>query len=121
MTENKKMGQWGEEAATRYLRAKGFVIRDVNWKFLHLEIDIVAMHEKELVIVEVKTRGTDAFGEPEVFVNKTKQAKLIRAANLYLGQKKLDCEVRFDVVGIVKRNNESVLRHIAGAFQPFGG
>jgi putative endonuclease len=120
-TANKKMGQWGEEAATRYLRGKGFVIRDVNWKFLHLEIDIVAMHEHELVIVEVKTRGTDAFGEPEIFVNKTKQSKLIRAANLYLEQKKLDCEVRFDVIGIVKRENESVLKHIPGAFQPFGG
>jgi putative endonuclease len=119
--ENQEKGKWGEEAAVRYLRGKGFEIRDVNWKFLHLEIDIVAMHENELVIVEVKTRGTDAFGEPEVFVNKTKQARLIRAANLYLEQKKLDHEVRFDVVGIVKRDNESILRHIPGAFQAYGG
>ena len=119
--ENQQTGKWGEEAAMRYLRGKGFEIKDLNWKFLHLEIDIVAMDGEQLVIVEVKTRGTDAFGEPEVFVNKTKQKKLIRAANLYLGQKKLSCEVRFDVVGIVKRNNESVLRHIPGAFQPFGG
>lgn len=119
--ENQQTGKWGEEAAMRYLRGKGFEIKDLNWKFLHLEIDIVAMDGEQLVIVEVKTRGTDAFGEPEVFVNKTKQKKLIRAANLYLEQKKLSCEVRFDVVGIVKRNNESVLRHIPGAFQPFGG
>ena len=119
--ENQQKGKWGEESAMHYLRGKGFEIKDLNWKFLHLEIDIVAMDGEQLVIVEVKTRGTDAFGEPEVFVNKTKQKKLIRAANLYLEQKKLSCEVRFDVVGIVKRNNESVLRHIPGAFQPFGG
>ena len=105
----------------RYLRGKGFEIRDLNWKSLHLEIDIVAMDGNELVIVEVKTRGSDAFGEPEMFVNKTKQGKLIRAANLYLEQKKLTNEVRFDVVGIIKRNNESILKHIQGAFQPFGG
>lgn len=121
MNENQKLGQWGEDAALRYLRGKGFEIRELNWKFLHLEIDIVAMDKEELVIVEVKTRGTDAFGEPEMFVNKQKQSKLIRAANLYLEQKKLNCEVRFDVVGIIKRNNESVLKHIPGAFQPFGG
>jgi putative endonuclease len=120
-TENQKKGKWGEEAAMRYLRGKGFVIREMNWTFLHLEIDIVAMDGNELVIVEVKTRGTDAFGEPELFVNKTKQAKLIRAANLYLEHKKLTNEVRFDVVGIIKRNNESILKHIPGAFQPFGG
>ncbi len=119
--ENQEKGKWGEEAAVRYLRGKGFEILDLNWRFLHLEIDIVAKEGEELVIVEVKTRGTDAFGEPEVFVNKSKQSKLIRAANLYLEQKKLNNEVRFDVVGIVKRNNESVLRHIPGAFQPFGG
>jgi putative endonuclease len=119
--ENQKTGKWGEDAALHYLRGKGFVIRDLNWKFLHLEIDIVAMDGDKLVIVEVKTRGTDAFGEPEVFVNKTKQARLIRAANLYLEHKKLSCEVRFDVVGIVKRNNDSLLRHIPGAFQPYGG
>lgn len=121
MNEKQKMGEWGEDAAVRYLRGKGFVIVEMNWKFLHLEIDIVAMDQEELVIVEVKTRGTDAFGEPEMFVDKKKQAKLIRAANLYLEQKKLTCEVRFDVVGIIKRNNESVLKHIPGAFQPFGG
>ncbi|CAN5332007.1 YraN family protein [soil metagenome] len=119
--DKQEKGKWGEEAAVRFLRGKGFEIKELNWKFLHLEIDIVAMDGNELVIVEVKTRGTDAFGEPEVFVNKTKQSRLIRAANYYLEQKKLNCEVRFDIVGIVKRNNESVLRHIPGAFHPFGG
>ena len=121
MGESQKLGKWGEDAAVQYLKKKGFEILEMNWKFLHLEIDIVAMDADELVIIEVKTRGTDAFGEPEMFVNKQKQAKLIRAANLYLEQKKLDFEVRFDVVGIVKRNNESVLKYIPGAFQPFGG
>lgn len=120
-TEKQKTGKWGEEVAMRYLRERGFEIKDLNWTFQHLEIDIVAMDKDELVIIEVKTRGSDAFGEPEMFVNKTKQAKLIRAANLYLDQKKLTNEVRFDVIGIIKQNNESVLKHIPGAFHPFGG
>ena len=118
MTANQEKGKWGEEEALRFLRGKGFEILDMNWKFLHLEIDIVAREGNEIVIVEVKTRGTDAFGEPETFVNKTKQKKLIRAANHYLELKNLSDEIRFDVIGIVKRNNQKVLKHIPGAFAP---
>ncbi|HLG03029.1 MAG TPA: YraN family protein [Bacteroidia bacterium] len=121
MTLNQLTGKWGEEEAIRHLRGKGMLILDVNWKFLHLEIDIIARDQKEIVIVEVKTRGTNAFGEPETFVNKTKQKKLIRAANLYLEQKKLSDEVRFDVIGIVKTNNIKTIMHIPGAFSPYGG
>jgi putative endonuclease len=118
---NQAKGKWGEEEAIRYLRGKGMEIIDINWKFLHLEIDIVARDGKEVVIVEVKTRGTDAFGEPEVFVNKTKQSRLIRAASYYIAQKGISEEVRFDVIGIVKRLDQRSLKHIAGAFAPFGG
>lgn len=121
MIDNLEKGKWGEEEAMLHLREKGMEILDCNWKFLHLEIDIIARDGNELVIVEVKTRGTDAFGDPEMFVNKTKQKKLIRAANHYLEQKGLSDEVRFDVVGIVKRENQKIIRHIPGAFQPFGG
>jgi putative endonuclease len=121
MAENKATGKWGEEEAVKHLRSKGMEIIELNWTFLHLEIDIIARDRDELVIVEVKTRGTDAFGEPEMFVNKTKQKKLIRAANLYLDQKGIISEVRFDVVGIVKQQNLKTVKHIPGAFSPFGG
>jgi len=121
MSENKTVGKWGELEAVRILREKGMKVLDMNWIFLHLEIDIIAMDGDQLVIVEVKTRGTNAFGEPETFVSKKKQSNLIRAANLYLEHKKLDCEVRFDVVGIVRENNKITSIHIPGAFSPYGG
>lgn len=121
MSENKIVGKWGELEAVRLLREKGFKVLDMNWTFLHLEIDIVAMDENTLVIVEVKTRGTNAFGEPETFVSKKKQSNLIRAANLYLEHKKLTNEVRFDVIGIVKEKNKLTSIHIPGAFSPYGG
>src|SRR5574337_1722616 len=120
MTVQIEKGKWGEEEAVKFLRGKGYEILDVNWKFLHLEIDVVARDGETLVVIEVKTRGTTAFGEPEMFVNKTKQSRLIRAANHYLEQKQLGCEVRFDVIGIVKWNNVKTIRHVPGAFAPFG-
>ncbi|MBI3510326.1 MAG: YraN family protein [Bacteroidetes bacterium] len=121
MEEKISIGKWGELEAVRLLRSKGYHILDVNWIFLHLEIDIVAMDGEQLVIVEVKTRSTNRHGEPEMFVNKKKQSRLVRAANLYLQHKHLTNEVRFDVVGIVRANNRLTTQHIAGAFSPYGG
>jgi putative endonuclease len=120
MSQNQESGNWGEERAATFLAQQGFQILHRNWRALHLEIDLVAMHGSVLVIVEVKTRGTDAFGEPETFVNRTKQKNLIRAANLYLEQNRMDCEVRFDVVGIVRQREDMKIKHIADAFSPRG-
>lgn len=116
MNEKQTLGKWGEIEAIRILRENGLHVVEANWSFLHLEIDIVAKDGDTLVIVEVKTRSTDAYGEPGMFVSRTKQKKLIRAAHWYLQNKKLDCEVRFDVVGIVKNGDELVVNYIKEAF-----
>ncbi|MGL4599858.1 MAG: YraN family protein [Bacteroidia bacterium] len=118
MAESHKAGAQGEEQAAAFLQQAGFQILHRNWRVLHLEVDLVAMKDQKLIIVEVKTRGTDEFGEPETFVSKAKQRNLIRAANFYLEQHHLDHEVRFDVVAIVNRNGQAQIRHIPDAFSP---
>ncbi|GAB4151207.1 MAG: YraN family protein [Bacteroidia bacterium] len=118
MTEHHHTGKKGEQEAIRFLRGNGYDILHTNWTYLHLEIDIVAKKGEELVIAEVKTRSTDAFGEPETFVSKKKQRNLIKAANYYLEMHHLNAEVRFDVIGIVKKGAETVIHHIPGAFHP---
>lgn len=120
MNEKQTLGKWGEIEAMRILKERGLEVIEANWTFLHLEIDIVAKDGDTLVIVEVKTRGTDAFGEPEMFVSRGKQKKLIRAANWYLENKKLTNEVRFDVVGIVKNGELVLSNYVKGAFHPIG-
>ena len=55
-------GKNGEEQALVFLKNAGYSILHCNWRFKHLEIDIVAQHNNELIIVEVKTRATDFFG-----------------------------------------------------------
>ena len=50
------LGKAGEDAAAKYLEQNGYTIRDRNWRKNHLELDIVADKDKELIIVEVKTR-----------------------------------------------------------------
>lgn len=116
MNEKQATGKWGEIEAIRFLKEKGLEIIEANWVFLHLEIDIIAKDEGKLVIVEVKTRSSADYGEPETFVTRSKQKKLIRAANLYMQHKNLNLEVRFDVVGILKLGDEVVKRHVKEAF-----
>jgi putative endonuclease len=116
MNEKQSLGHWGEIEAIRILKENGLEVIEANWRFLHLEIDIVAKEGDLLVIVEVKTRGTDAYGDPELFVTRSKQRKLIRAANWYLENKKLTNEVRFDVVGIVKDHEGMKANYIRDAF-----
>lgn len=115
-TEALVRGKWGELEAIRMIREQGMEVLDVNWTFLHLEIDIVARDGNTLVIGEVKTRSTNAYGEPEMFVTPAKQKRLIRAANMYLQQKHLDNEVRFDVIGIVKNGNLIERSYVKDAF-----
>lgn len=119
MTDHLHTGKRGEQLAQEHLRSLGYRIQHVNWRFLHLEIDIVALDGDLLVICEVKTRGTDAFGEPETFVSKSKQQNLIRAAGHYLEQLNLENEVRFDVVAVTEHQGEVAIKHIPGAFQAF--
>src|SRR3989442_652964 len=77
-------GQKGEEQAIGYLRGIGYRILHVNWRYKKLEIDIIAQNDEFLVIVEVKTRKNAVFGEPETFVTKLKQQKIIRATHHYI-------------------------------------
>ena len=107
-------GKNGEEQAIAFLKNAGYTILHQNWRFKHLEIDIVAKHNNELIIVEVKTRATDFFGTPESFVNKEKQRKLLKAAHGYIVTYNMDVEVRFDIIAIVTSSNK--VYHIQNAF-----
>ncbi|MCQ2958598.1 MAG: YraN family protein [Bacteroidales bacterium] len=116
--EKNEVGAWGEDYAKTYLENQGYVVLETNWRSSHLEVDIIAQDKETVVFVEVKTRTT-TFKNPIEAVNKQKQRFLISAANSYVRQKKLDCEVRFDIVSIIKdRGNLITMEHIKNAFYP---
>ncbi len=70
------------------------------------------------MVAEVKTRSTNYFGEPETFVNKQKQRHLIKAAGAYIDKNKLNLEVRFDIVSVLKSADAFKVHHIENAFYP---
>ncbi len=118
MAEHNELGTFGEKAAENFLKEKGYEILATNWRFGSDEIDIIARHNGFLVIVEVKTRSTNAFGEPEVAVTKQKQKFLIRATQNYIQQKNIDEETRFDIIAIISKNGKNTIHHIEDAFYP---
>ena len=111
-----ELGKTGEDLAVAYLQGKGYQILERNWRSGHKEIDIIAQKEGVLVAVEVKTRKSDAFGEPEVAVRSEKRQKLIRAADAYVRYKNLNVDVRFDIISIILNEEEQRLEHIEDAW-----
>jgi putative endonuclease len=118
MAEHNELGTLGEKLAVDFLQKNGYKILETNWSSDKLEVDIIAMDKDVLVIVEVKTRQSTYFGEPEAFVNKTKQKNLIRAANAFIYKRNLNCETRFDIISIVKSGEDIKIDHIKDAFYP---
>jgi len=96
-----RLGVAGERIAKIYLRFKGFSILETNYESKYGEIDIIAREKNTIAFVEVKTRKSEGFGEPEEAVNIRKRRKIILCARYYIRKKRLDgCNFRFDIVSI---------------------
>ncbi|RWR18422.1 YraN family protein [Microbacterium enclense] len=80
MAAKDDFGRAGEERAARHLTANGFRILDRNWRCAQGELDIVAETAGMLVVVEVKTRASEAFGHPFEAIDRRKAQRLWRLA-----------------------------------------
>lgn len=118
MAEHNEMGQRGEKVAQSFLLEKGYKILHVNWRNRKSEIDIIAMDGDTLVFVEVKTRQTNHFGDPENAVDYKKQRRIIRAANAYVLKHRIENDARFDIISILIEKNATVINHYTDAFYP---
>lgn len=95
-----KIGIKGENVATDYLLQKGYTIMEKNWRYKNFEIDIIAMQKNKLHFVEVKTRTTQQFGNPEESIDARKMNALKRAAEAYLLTNNIQTYIQFDVIAI---------------------
>jgi putative endonuclease len=122
MAEHNDLGKKGEDLAFLYLVKKGYKIKERNWFYEKAEIDIIATHEKQLVIVEVKTRAAAIYEEPRDAISDSKIRFLTHAAEAYILEKEIDLETRFDVIFIKWFGDEKYeLNHIEEAFTPLIG
>lgn len=117
MAEHNQIGLLGEQKATQYLIKEGYKILDVNWRFKHYEIDIIAETESHISIVEVKTRTVGHFTDINEVVGFKKRKFLIQAANAYAEKFEISKDIYFDIICIVLEPKEK-LEHIKEAFYP---
>lgn len=115
---NKEKGDDGERLALEYLVEQGYEIRELNWKWYRLELDIVAVKGNVIVFVEVKTRYSNTYGEPWEAVNTAKRNSIMKAADAYIKQYDIYEEPRFDIVSILKIGQKVTIQHLEGAFWP---
>lgn len=93
-------GQAGEDAALAYLAAQGLTLLQRNFRCKGGEIDLVMQDGAALVFVEVRRRANLRHGGAAASITRSKQARLIIAAQLYLQRYRMPPACRFDVIAI---------------------
>lgn len=86
--------------AAVWIQEKGYTIIERNWRFKHLEVDIIASKANRLHFFEIKTRTSAKFGYPEESVSNKKMQNLLRAAEEYQYQNPQWKLLQFDVLAI---------------------
>ena len=113
----KKKGNEGEDLARIYLAQKGYKIRHCNWQYGHKELDIVAEHDGMLIVVEVKSRTSTIFENPEDAVSDRKIRMIVDATQGYMETYDISMEVRFDVITVLfHKNGAPIIEHFEDAF-----
>jgi putative endonuclease len=119
MAEHNELGKKGEQLAVDFLIKNGYKILEKNYRYLKAEVDIIAQKKNVLAVVEVKTRSTDYFGDPQDAVKPQKIKLLVSAIDYYVIDKDLDVEVRFDIIAVIHKNNKTKIEHLEDAFLHF--
>lgn len=109
MAQHNNTGRLGEAMAVEYLSGKGFRVLHRNWRHSRWEVDILAEKDGILHFIEVKTRRTKKFGNPEDSVDKKKIQNLINAAEEYLYQHPEWKRIQFDVLSVSLIKDEPVV------------
>ncbi len=115
----KEIGDFGENAAARYLEDNGYTILKRNFRLKFAEVDIIAEKDGCTVFAEVKTRLTNSFGNPGEYVDHRKQQRIQKAATCYVDVENTD--VRFDVIEVLYSETNGTpqitnVNHIENAF-----
>ena len=100
MTDKIETGDLGENLAADFLISRGFKIVERKYRSRHAEIDLIVQRADWMVFVEVKTRSSNAWGEPESFVSNEKRRLIYKAAEDYIFRVNWQGNIQFDVVSV---------------------
>ena len=100
MSQHIDTGKIGEDLAADWLAAKNFAILQRNWRHGRYEIDIIASRDGILHIIEVKSRSSTLFGNPEESVSRKKLHHILQGAAAWLVQYPTNRRLQYDVLSI---------------------
>jgi putative endonuclease len=101
MMDRQEVGKLGEKEARKFLKKRGYRIRETGFRCRHGETDIIAQKKDYLVFVEVRTKSNLEFGTPEESITQAKKERLIASALTYTTtHENLPPLWRIDVVAI---------------------
>jgi putative endonuclease len=113
----RKVGQQAEELAAEFLVSQGYVVVERNFTCRFGELDLVALRDGLVCVVEVRMRSSNMWGDPALTVSWAKQRRVLKATLHYLMRQGWTGRmVRFDVIAIVGRGPGAQLEHIPNAF-----
>ena len=106
------LGRAGEKAAADLLRSRGYQIVGAGFLARRGELDLVCRRGRELLVVEVKTRSTDAFGTPLEAVGSRKRRALVAAAAEYRALAEWRGPIRFAVAAVTVRPDGTLVTEL---------
>ncbi len=122
VSHSKELGRKGEDIACRLLRDMGHTIVERNWRYSHLEIDIISYDAAGIHFVEVKTREHGIQAPPQDNVGPQKQRRTAKAAAMYLktakGRAFGQAECIFDVIAVTFRSGKAETAWFPQAYIP---
>jgi putative endonuclease len=101
MANHNEIGKQGELLVVDFLLKSSYEILHKNWRYRHLEIDIIAQKNKVLQIVEVKCASTSKHGYPEQMVSKKKFKHLTEACEAFLHQNPKWKRVQYNIAAVI--------------------
>jgi len=120
------LGRLGEKLTRRFCRRSGLKILACNYRCPVGEADLVVLDAstrrqggaETIAFVEVKTRRSDRYTDPQAAVNADKRRKMRKVADYYLATHDAEgFNVRFDIAAVVIRDGgEGEINYIPGAF-----
>ncbi len=106
----KNLGKIGENLASTYLQKNDFKILKKNFQTKFGEVDIIALKDKTLYFIEVKTRSNLKKGAPYEAVNKYKIDHIIKASNFFILKSKFkDYKMKIGVISIIINNEKQII------------
>lgn len=119
-SDRQRLGEAAERAVTEYLSARGFDIVATNLKLGRLELDVIARHDRLVVVVEVRTRGSGAWTTGLSSIDVKKRQRVRRAGErLWRDRYRNDASVdrmRFDAASVTFDDGVPVVEYVVAAF-----